>query len=49
MISAAFFLVLGVGLSPLVENFPGVSQVQAFVRKGVAYVRSFFSGYDSAE
>lgn len=42
MISAIFFGLLGLGLSPIVENVPGVKQVQAFVRKCVYAVRDFF-------
>lgn len=30
--------VLGIGLSPLVENVPGVKHVQALVRQGVQAV-----------
>lgn len=30
---AIFFIVLGIGISPMVEWAPGVKQVQAFVRK----------------
>jgi hypothetical protein len=37
MIAILAFL-LGIGLSPIVENVPGVKQVQALVRRGVQEV-----------
>lgn len=43
MIATVFIVLATLGLAPLVENVPGVKQVQAFTRKVVTVVRNFFA------